>query len=290
MDSLRRLLCFIAAATVFNCLPVYAQSSQAGQSPATTTNSQGLSPDARQLAQLIGITDKLQQLADSAGNIQLRQELTEIVLTSMLEVRSAVGAIDVEIARADDLHAILERRRDKALKLTSIAQLLTGVFNGVTGNAMEVRNEKLTLPAQILEICDGATQTGLAAMALQQQRGEQHQVEPMGTMLARLFDKSGKNTDFTDIVWAFLNSVPPGDSRTRRDSLIDGWMKMGIIRKHSQTKWDNHLGHITRGSTAIRTTIDVLEDRDAMLHDLRAAVSEMDLQLLQIMRLIRRTH
>lgn len=259
----------------------------------------GLSARAHRLAEQLGLASRLAQLdyeppsADIASRVRSledRQELMETLLQVMLEVRTAEASVNAEIARADDLHARLEHRRDRALRLTTMANLITGAFNGIGGNSMEIARP-LELPARIMDIVEGATQTGLAGLSLAEQRGEQRESSGLGKLLSQIFDLSAPNTVFPDSVWNYLNSAQPDTPAglSRRAAMVDRWMKMGIARRRSKSNWEHRITHITgraQGSD-LKVTLSVLEDRDAMLRDLRSLIEEMDSGLLEIVRLIR---
>lgn len=259
-----------------------------------------LSPASQQLAEQLGIVESVQavhamKLApgsyDLTGTLLARQDLLETICAAQLEVRSGIARVDAEIALADDIRAQLEERRDRALKLTTWANLVTGTFNGIGGNSLDLA-EPTKFTADILDIAQGVVETGLAALALRQQSGEKRLSGPIGGLLARFFATDGKNDDFPPSVTAYLNSVPPGSKKglTRRAELIERWGKMGIFRRHNESKWEHQVKHITSGSEKQRKaiTLAVLEDREAMLHDIQACIAGMDTCLLEIITCVRR--
>ena len=286
----------------FNCLfcwlPVTRAEGIATADSPSQPSAQALSPAAQQLAEQLGVWQALQNLVlarqtnptwrTDSTVLAIRQNLIEDIFTAELEVRTAQSRLDGEIALMDEVRAKLEERRDKAVTLTAAAGVITNAFNGITGNALDF-SEKLSLPARILEVADGGVGFSLAALALKQQQGEKKISERVGGMISRIFDNTTKNVDYPDSVWLFLNTAPPGQGGglTRRATLINNWAKEGIIRQ-GRSKWEHRLSHITNGTVdRHRITISVLEDRDAMLHDLRAAISPMDVLLLEMMTLVR---
>lgn len=286
----------ILTVIVLLTLPVRAQSESFSSS--TQSAVPGLSPNASQLADQLGVTAALKTLI-SARNTQAdwrhapavqatRQDLLEDLFTAELEVRTAQAKLDQEIALADEVRAKLEEGRDKAVTLTAAANLITSAFNGIAGNSIDF-SEKLKLPADVLDVAEGGVAAVLAGMALYQQKGEKKLSDNVTGMIAHLFDTNAKNQDYPDSVWKFLNTVPATSTTglTRRVSLLNTWTREGIIRR-GQDKWEHRLSHITKGTTdRHRITISVLEDRDAMLHDLRATISPMEGLLLEIMNLVK---
>ena len=99
---------------------------------APNVNDGKLSPGAANLAQTLGVSAKLSQLMtlptgterEKFAAMILKQEIIEAVLCQTLEVRSCLGRLDVEIAEADDLQAFLQEKRDKAIRLNTIANFI----------------------------------------------------------------------------------------------------------------------------------------------------------------------
>ncbi|MBY0549804.1 MAG: hypothetical protein K2W95_21205 [Candidatus Obscuribacterales bacterium] len=286
----------LTAIIAFLTLPVGAQNESFSAS--TQSAVPGLSPNASQLADQLGVTASLKTLI-SARNSQAdwrhtpaiqatRQDLLEDLFTAELEVRTAQSKLDQEIALADDVRAKLEEGRDKAVTLTAAANLITSAFNGIAGNSLDF-SEKLKLPSDILDVAEGGVSAVLAGMALYQQKGEKRLSDRISGVISHLFDTNSKNEDYPESVWRFLNTVPAASTTglTRRVSLLNAWTKAGIIRR-GQERWEHRLSHITKGTMdRHRITISVLEDRDAMLHDLRATISPMEELLLEIMNLVK---
>lgn len=257
-------------------------------------SSGGVSAAGRQLAVQLGIDSSLDELyraRQQSGWKQdpqvriLKQDLVESILAAELEVRTAQSRLDAEIALADDLRAKLEEGRDKAVTLTALANLVTGAFNGVTGNSFDF-SAKTELAGKILDVVEGGVAVSLAALALRQQAGEKR-FAGVGGMLGRFFQ--GQSSDYPESVWTYLNtaSLDSKDGKSRRSVLLDRWTTEGIVRR-GQARWEHRLKHITKGTVdRHRVTIAVLEDREAMLHDLRATISPMEESLLDIMNVVR---
>ena len=74
--------------------------------------------------------------------------------------------------------------------------------------------------------------------------------------------------------WMYLNHVPPNSSanKTRREQLIDNWQRTGILpnQNHPQSKPKQPI------------SVDILDQRLAMLSDLKSQVSEMNNGLMEL--------
>ena len=86
-------------------------------------------------------------------------------------------------------------------------------------------------------------------------------------------------------VWSFLNAVAPTDPDhfTRLQRLIHTWIEVGRIDPPDTPKGAEKLERVTSAPAGhLKQTIDDLDDRQAMLGDLRAKLSFMkrDLAIL----------
>ncbi|MBP9093445.1 hypothetical protein KBI23_20665 [bacterium] len=267
----------------------------------------GLTPEALRLANALGIDSDLTQLlklsqgpeqsllqassSDLLKALLLKQSLTESVLSESFEVRSCLSNLETEIAQADDLQAFLEERRDKVIRLNTIANFISGGVTGIIGGALKLGsvNEQ---SANGIDTGEGITQTALALLALKQQSGEKRIVDGTPNMLTKLFDINSIHTqrDYPPSVWNYLTSVPANSSTglTRQQTLMKRWQDLKVINtKASQSQRKEAIGHITGTHQQPIVSIDLLDARSAMLHDVRAVVSEMDHPLLELMQTIR---
>ncbi|MFA7339258.1 MAG: hypothetical protein WC028_20935 [Candidatus Obscuribacterales bacterium] len=266
-----------------------------------------LTPEALRLAHTLAIDSDLEKLSklthgpdqstaqtssnDLLKTLLLKQSLTEAVVYESFEVRSCLSNLETEIAQADDLQAFLEERRDKVIRLNTIANFISGGVTGIIGGALKIGgvNEQ---SANGIDTGEGITQTALALLALKQQAGEKKIVEGTPNMLTKLFDINASHSqrDYPPSVWNYLTSVPENSSTglTRQQTLMKRWQDLKVINtKASQAQRREAIGHITGTHPQPIVSIDLLDARSAMLHDVRAVVSEMDHPLLELMQTIR---
>jgi hypothetical protein len=267
----------------------------------------GLTAEALRLANTIGIDSDLEKLlrlsqgpdhsalqssnSDLLKALLLKQSLTESVVYESFEVRSCLSNLETEIAQADDLQAFLEERRDKVIRLNTIANFISGGITGIIGGGLKIggANEQ---SANGIDTGEGIVQTALALLALKQQSGEKKIVEGTPNMLTKLFDinSSHSQRDYPPSVWNYLTSVPENSSTglTRQQTLMKRWQDLKVINtKASERQRSEAIGHITGTHAQPIVSIDLLDARSAMLHDVRAVVSEMDHPLLELMQTIR---
>ena len=81
---------------------------------------------------------------------------------------------------------------------------------------------------------------------------------------------------YAPIVWSFLNDVAPTDEGgfTRKERLIQTWITLKRTDPPSTSAGKNKIDRVTsQPSDKLPLTVDDLEDRSAMLEDVRAKIS-----------------
>ncbi len=234
---------------------------------------------------LDGLAARYQQLA-------FRQALVETIEVAELDVRAVAARIDSEIADADAVRAVLERKRDRDLLVNLTANFATAGIAKIVGNSLGLAPGGETAN-HILEIMDGGVQTGLPLLYVRQQYGERRMVNSVPTLLSLVLIPSASPVgECPSSVWRFLNNNPAGVSN--RDSRIvwlnEKWRKLGLFERHKKVarKPQVAIAHLA-GTVSDRqtVTIDLLEDRSAMLTDLKAMVTQMEIGLRDVLQLMR---
>lgn len=257
-----------------------------------------LSLGAQEVASEIGVTPLIEQLYRlpepdrSAGGVMsltalsLRQEITEAVLGTSLEVDGIIAEIDNELAQITAIRSDLEARRDHAIGINTVANIIAGGATGVVGTALQFKNSTANLGNGI-GVAGAGISTLLSLIGLRQQRGGHKTLGVAPNLLARLFDKKPEfHSDYPDEVWTYLNAVPPAESGTdtRRALLIKRWVEGGRIEPIDTQKGQAKIELLTSSISQQRSlTIDLLNDRSAMLADVRAQVSLMKRDLSKLM-------
>lgn len=268
--------------------------------PRDELRSTSFDEDAHQLAQQLGVEDQITALsrerdaikagkAPSVDYIFRKQELLETVLNASLEVRAVSSRLMSEIAETDDLQALLEERRDRAVRLNTMANFISGGITGIIGGSMNL-GHLVTTPSDSIDLAEGVVQTSLATYAFKQQDGEKRFVRGVPNMLARIFGLPGAH-EYPDTVWRFLNSAPTGSTTTRREQLLNRWKNYGVIERiksrPERNTMNTRIAHVTGSHPNHPVTIDLLSTRSAMLSDLQAMIGQMDAILLRLLQMIR---
>jgi hypothetical protein len=261
-----------------------------------------LSADTLELAEKIGLLpmmEKLERLRnDSKQNptdsqiLQLllaKQQYMEAILATSFEVRCTINNVEAEIDRANDLYAVLAERRDRATLLNTYANLISGGVTGIVSGGLSIGQVNYLVPSTI-DTVEGVVQTAISVLALNQQKG-QHQLE-RGTpsILARIINPSEDTPkSFAPSVWTYLNMVPADSTRgeTRVQKLVRSWREPDykhhrLLHYSSQDRASIAAG--THPKQPRRTTVNLLEDRMAMLTDFQTLVAGMEFNLLELVQ------
>jgi hypothetical protein len=267
---------------------------------APTTQQPKLSPGAEEVASEMGVIPLIERLyrlpergvggTMSLEALSLRQEITEAVVGASLEVDGVIAEIDSELAQINAIRTDLEARRDHAINLNTIANIVASGFTGVVGTALQFKNSTANLGNGI-GVAGAGISTILSLIGLRQQRGGHKALGVAPNLLARLFDKKPEfHSDYPAEVWTYLNAVPPAESgkETRRALLLKRWTELGRIESIDTPKGQRKIDLLTSSISQQRSlTIDVLDDRGAMLADVRAQVSLIKRDLSKLMLALR---
>jgi len=296
-----RLLFQIALLIAASAWPVMARTQQANtrqETEAPAGRALPLSPEAAQMANEIDITCLIEKLsvehnvgsAMSLETLALRQEITEKVLGASLDVDSVNAVIDSEIEQIRAIRSDLQSRRDKAQNIINVASLVTGGALGVVNTALQFKSSTANL-GNAIGVGGGAASVTLSVIGIHKQGGRRS-LGDSPRMLARFFGRQPDALEaipsiYPEEVWSYLNSAPPSQPTkgTRREQLIAKWRREGKVEQDNRLKSDRRVEALSGNiSQSRKLSIDELDDRVAMLLDVRATVSLMKRELGEILR------
>lgn len=257
-----------------------------------------LSPNAAQVADLIGISSQVAELRQlksaHAGTSELRevallQDIYAATLAASLDVDSVLAEIDNERAQLSELRAGLQSKRDHALNITTVGNIVAGAGSGIVGTALQLDDNTAILGDKI-GVASSAASTALQIYSLHQQRGGAVAVGNVPNMLARFFDRPPVlQSTYPDNVWKYLNSAPvTSPQQSRLQALLAEWTRAGRIGPPGSPGSQEKIKALTSGmGPHTKLSIDALTDRSAMLADVRGRVSLMKRDLADVLRSIR---
>src|SRR5215510_5632303 len=247
-----------------------------------------LSPGAEEIARTIGVTSLLERFYDlperdrGAGGGAMTLEA--------LSLRQQITEIDSELAQISVVRSQLEDRRDHALAISNLANIVTSGGTGVIGTALQF-SAGTTNAGNIIGVAGGAVSTVLSLVGLRQQHGGKLPLGVSPNMLAKLFDRPTEfHSDYPNEVWTYLNAAPPAEpgAGTRRERLVKQWVDTGRVDTGDTHKAQHKIELLTSGVSDQRPlAIDLLNDRAAMLADVRARVALMKRDLSKLLLALR---
>jgi len=268
-----------------------------------------LSPEAAQIAEGIGVVPLLDELGrvhaagspTSLESLAVRQEITEKILAASLDIDSVNAIIDSEVDQLRSIRADLQAKRDKAQNIINIASIVTGSAFGAVTSALQFKPSTVNLGNGI-GVAGGAGSVVLSLIGIHKQDGGRRALGDSPRMLARFFGRQPAAMEaipsvYPDEVWSYLNSPAPGQLSpspsnpaqsnivTRREQLIAKWRAEGRIQQDTSPKSERRLESMSGNiSQARKLNISDLDNRVAMLLDVRASVSQMKRGLSEIVR------
>lgn len=291
-------IAFLIASITWSTLAQTKQVNTQSDTAAPAAQVLRLSPEAAQVADEIDVTSLIEKLrseqatgpAVSLQTLVIRQQITEKVMAASLDVDSVNAIIDSEIQQIRSIRSVLQSRRDKAQNIINLASLVTGGALGVVNTALQFNSSTANLGNGI-GVGGGAASVVLSLVGMHKQGGRLT-LGDSPRMLARFFGRQPVAAEaipsvYPEVVWSYLNSASPSDlgKGTRSEQLIAKWQREGKLVQNKSSKAEGRVdavtGHI---SQAHKFSIDELDDRVAMLQDVRARVSLMKRELGQIMR------
>lgn len=223
--------------------------------------------------------------------ISLRQDLDELLLSAFLSTRRVVSELDRQIAGYDAVARVLEEKRDTAIRYNNILNFTSGGALAMTQGSISIGTPmRYQNAGNELGVIAGALTALIGAYALKIQKGAKRSSDRDPNMLAPIFGLvPNEPNKYPPSVWNYLNEKEPGQKKTRREQLIDRWVKLNYIEPLDKPSSKKHLEELS-GAIALHkeVTIDLLRDRIPMLEDVRAAVAGINEYLDEILTFVRK--
>jgi hypothetical protein len=239
-------------------------------------------PDMESVEGLVGVSSeisRLKELATSRGSVDrwevlwLHQHISERIMAVSLQVDATIAQIDNEISIADEVHGYLSDRRDRTVNRANLLGILLGGGLSATSSVLQLSTNLDTF-SSALDIAGGSASVGFALIGIHAQKGGSAPFDFNSNMLAEFFDRPMLPTSqYPATVWAFLNEPSPTSPEhlTRKAQLLKTWVVVQRLGSLSNT---DKIARVTsEPSEMLKLSIDDLEDRAAMLQDVRARIS-----------------
>src|SRR5215469_16711592 len=293
---------FWLLATAFFIAAIASMSAQSATGTSQRPVNSNAAAHAEQVANILGIS---QQVANARGlqnrtacgstptleELMMRQQVLETVEAASLKVDGVLAELTNERAHLSELSVALQARRDRAVNLANVANLITGTGLGIVVNSLQFSNSTANVGNGI-GVGSGVASTALSLVAMRLQRGPQGSVGRIPNMLAPLFGRPGElNSYYPAEVMEYLHGVPPDESAgagSRLDQLMADWRQDGRLGPVGSPKTDQQIARLTSGlDDKTKLSIDDMADRMAMLADVTGRVGLMKRDLADLMLSVR---
>lgn len=219
--------------------------------------------------------------------LEAKAQAVQIITKANLEIDFAIAEMYAEQNVYNEILSTFTSDRDKLLARVNAASFIS---NG----ALWAVCEGLTIPTHtkgvyavssgITGILAGVIPSFASLYTLKAVNGKKKTSEVEPNMLAKLFNyPTNPEIEYPSSVWSYLTEVPPGESKSRKDQMIDRWITDSNIPGFTNRDSKSQLDVIT-GSVAQKKglTIATLNTRQVMLEQLRAEVLKMKRMLLEL--------
>ena len=244
----------------------------------------------------VGVSDRLARLRalstraspeNTAARMWLHEDILEAVTAGSMQLDATIAQIDFEISSVNALRSSLTDARDRAVNRLNLAGLIAGGGLGTLSSGLQL-SQAQAHNSTLIGISAGVLSSAFALAGIRAQRGRLRVLTTNSNMLAELFGREAlPGSRYPDGIEMFLDQVPSGaeDSQTRRQRLIAAWVAEQRIEPLSTATGRQAVDRITsRPSQPIRQSIEDLDNRAAMLADLRATISLMKQDLAGLLR------
>lgn len=290
-----------ASIRVFDKVPTFV-------SPADP-NSEAVSEDAVQLAEILGLTAKFailkdlkQKLRDNAGEtsaLELRQEVSEckleiieIIEQARFDIDFVFAEIEAEQAWVEELLQVYTSERDRRINNANVQAFRVNGALWAVAEALSIptyRQPRYSIPAGAIGIVAGVVPSMFSLYAIKSMDSDKYKRESYPNILSKIFDyPTLPRIDYPSSVWRYLNAAPAGsgsasdgDKRIRLRMLKDHWIADPNVQTFVEGHGEKELDLIT-GKNQSRVSISLLTDRLIMLREVKAVVFGMNRPLREL--------
>lgn len=253
----------------------------------------GFSPQALEIAEIIGIRDLLVQMplletevsrGAEGATLRLlwaRQQLSDRMLLALFEVKRTAAETDCEEERADQLADRLHDKLDTRVRYQTLIAIVGDALVGILSGGLELAAYNTAAAAGA--IAGGVIATGFGSAALFG-RGEQVDFRHERNLLKDVWEGPQRSLLFPESVWRFLNRPLKDDpaGRSLRETLIARWRRHGRLDDPGSEAERRRIAlFFGEGGTY---EIDDLRDRAAMLDLLESDINLMSHDLERLMQ------
>jgi hypothetical protein len=225
----------------------------------------------------------------SLEELSLREELTEAIVATSLDVDETIAEIAYEQDRVTEVQDRLTSAKNNRVNTLTLAGIMVGSGSSAIGTGMALNNS-LAKAGDWVQLFGGTGGIVLSILALRA-RGPTASVEVAPNMLASFFGREPESSSvYPEDVWKYLNSAPADNPRVRvpwTQELIAQWVKNGRIGPPTAPASQAKIDRLTSaGANCGKLSIGDLIDRKGMLTDVRTRVALMNRDLRDLTKAV----
>ncbi|MBS1989710.1 MAG: hypothetical protein JSS83_04280 [Cyanobacteria bacterium SZAS LIN-3] len=223
--------------------------------------------------------------------LSVRQDLNEAILGAVLQTKRVESELNRQISGYEAVANVLEENRDQAIRNNNILNFTSGGALAMTAGGISVGTSmKYQNAGNELAAIAGGLSALISAYALKLQKGARVDAEADPNMLAPIFGLvPAEPNKYPPAMWKYLNDHEPDQKLSRRQQLIDKWIKLKYIAPLDKSSSRHELQSLS-GTIELKkkVTIDMLRNRIPMLEDVRTTIAGMNEYLDEILTFVRK--
>jgi hypothetical protein len=282
----------------------------ASVSPILSNHSDPLAPEmsaeALQLAELMGIKEKLQRLCElnklaKTSKLTLEQKeerwdlkfgLLENIEETRLQVDCVRGEIEEEEVVLEEARRLLADERDNKVNRANLAAFRTNGVLWAVAEALDIptyKSPRYSIPSGSIGIIAGIVPSVFSAIATRSSSGGTYKRQIYPNMLTKIFDLPPiPRVEYPGVVWLYLNSAEPGETETRKQIMQNRWRKDPYISYFHHNVCSDNIKLLT-GNEPYVGDMDMVSDKLIMMGQIKAITLQMTRPLLEICMVVHDT-
>jgi hypothetical protein len=258
-------------------------------SPLTSSH---FSPHAVRVAEVVGVLGIINDLSQSTtpspgeriDRLARRQQLSDRILLSLLEIASTTAEVVCERDRADQLADRIDEIDGSRVKQLTIASIIIGGVASIISGGVGLAGG-ISTAGEAADIAGGALASwfGVSALFAHSEVDFRHD----RNILKELWEDPQQTDIFSPIVWRYLHRTPDSQAGSPREEILNAWRQKGRLGEEGsddETKRRNlFFGAGGRyASPELRARASMLETLEASL---RLMHEDLEILVLEVLRL-----
>jgi hypothetical protein len=287
LSRMRLVSLLVCCLVLFNAVRAYAIPSEISHT--------AIPPMAAEAADILGVSSHVQRVIVLQGEINRgakgapqnellwrKSVILRKILLGYLEVRRTTDCIDVALDDTYDSLDKVTRSRDRKVQLANIANFTQ--FGCLFNTAAYCRLKAKSLESSILGIAAATLTITFSTLALGlSYTGTSKDFSPPNALADFFALGSAAECRLPDHIDKFLNAIPVGAKRSRREESLERWKTRYRVDTSNQAALTELSGLRQRKHGE---PIGLLNQRLVLLYGLNALVEEFDGELLELLTLI----